>query len=201
MSNTQANQFNETVATQTVASSCKISKDITEEESTKTHGKTRTDYISDIFSTLPLVEGFPLTSDQLWEYFNKACDNPHINCRKLSSKKDKVADNGPKRISGYNLFTREFTGEVPQGIKRITHTSKVWKSLSKEKQDSFNSRALEVNQTNGIEPKKQVITYEQRINEWEIIWKQWFAEPESSRGPEPIMPKKAVRKRKQEQVV
>ena len=200
MSNTQANHNIETVATQTTLSSCKTSKDVTEQEVTKTHGKTRADYISDIFSTLPLVEGFPLTSEQLWDYFNKACNNPDINCRKLSTKKDKIADNGPKRISGYNLFTKEFTDEVPSGVKRITHTSQVWKALSKEEQDSFNDRALKLNEANGIEAKKQVLTYEQRINEWEIVWKQWFSQPESSRGPEPLMPKKAVRKRKQSQI-
>lgn len=32
-------------------------------------------YISELFNTLPLLEGFPLTTKQLWEYFNTLRNN------------------------------------------------------------------------------------------------------------------------------
>ena len=182
--------------TSTIANNTPV-KTLTVKTTEKTAAKTRGQHIDDLFNALPQVEGFPLTSEQLWDYFNKACKNPDISCRKISTKKDKSADDsGPKRISGYNLFTKEYSGEVPEGTKRITHTSSVWKALTAEERTAFNERATKENEVNGIQAKKPALTYEQRLAEWEPMWKQWHSEPESTRGPEPPMPKKATRKRK-----
>jgi len=171
-----------------------------EKNSKQTPAKNRTSHITEAFEALPLVEGFPLTTEQLWEYFNKACKNKDIKIRKLSVKGEgkKSAEDGPKRISGYNLFTKEFSGEIPEGAVAMTHKAASWQALSNEKKKEFNDRATAENLANGIEPKAKKVTYEQLTeNYWDELEK-WASEDPSTRGPKPERPEKKTRKKKKD---
>ena len=158
--------------------------------------KNRTAQITELFDALPSVEGFPLTTEQLWEYFNKACSNKDIKLRKLTVKKDDKppTDKGPKRLTGYNIFTRDFKDTIPDGVKIMTHKAQLWKNLSKEEQAPYNLKALKENEANGITPKIKTPTFEERCAIWETNWKQWFSSDPATRGPEPEMPKKISKK-------
>ena len=153
--------------------------------------KNRTSYLTEAFEALPMVEGFPLTTAQLWEYFNKACKSKDIKIRKLSEKREqKLAEEGPKRLSGYNIFTREFTGEVPEGTGMMTHKAAVWKALSKEEKAKFNERATQENKSNGIEPKAKKLTHNQLCEQWYAKMEIWVQEDPDTRGPKPERPEK-----------
>jgi len=166
-------------------------------EVTKTStAKNRTAQITELFNALPLVEGFPLSTEQMWVYFNKACQNKDIKLRKLTTKSvAKSAEEGPKRLSGYNIFTRDFKGEIPEGVKMMTHKAAQWKALTEEEQKTFNDKARTENEANGLQAKSKKPTLEERQAEWEIQWKQWMNQDEATRGPEPERPKKATRKK------
>ena len=49
-----------------------------EKNSKQAPAKNRTSHITEAFEALPQVEGFPLTTEQLWEYFNKAAKDKDI---------------------------------------------------------------------------------------------------------------------------
>jgi hypothetical protein len=162
--------------------------------------KNRTSHITEAFEALPLVEGFPLTTEQLWEYFNKAAKSKDIKIRKLSVKGEgkKSAENGPKRLTGYNLFTKEFSCEIPDGIGVMTHKASIWKVLSDEKKKEFNERATAENLANGIEPTVKKITYEQLQETYWDELEKWASEDSSTRGPKPERPEKKTRKKKKD---
>ena len=60
-----------------------------EKNSKQAPAKNRTSHITEAFEALPQVEGFPLTTEQLWEYFNKAAKDKDIKIRKLTVKGEK----------------------------------------------------------------------------------------------------------------
>ena len=170
-----------------------------EKNSKQAPAKNRTSHITEAFEALPLVEGFPLTTEQLWEYFNKACKDKDIKIRKLSVKGEKKsAEEGPKRITGYNLFTKEFSGEIPDGTVAMTHKAAAWKALSDEKKKEFNERATAENLANGIPPKAKKLTYEQLTESYWDELEKWASEDPNTRGPKPERPEKKTRKKKKE---
>ena len=160
----------------------------------KTSGKTREAYIEELFTALPLVEGFPLTNTELWSFFEKAVKDPKIPCRKFSVKKDQKEKTEPKRISGYNLFIKEWSGEVPKDVKKITHTSGLWKKLSKEEQTAFNDRASKENEANGIMKKEKKMTkdeqYQSEIDDYCLLLQDWTAK--GRKEPMPVHPRSKV---------
>ena len=161
---------------------------------TSAPAKNRASYIKEAFEALPLVEGFPLTTEQLWEYFNKAAKSKDIKIRKLSEKNsEKTAEKGPKRISGYNIFTKEFTGDIPEGVQGMTHKAAVWKALSEEEKAKFNERATETNKSNGYEPKAKKLTYDQLIEAYWDKLEKWAQEDPETRGEKPERPEKKKR--------
>ena len=156
--------------------------------------KNRTSYLTEAFEALPMVEGFPLTTDQLWEYFNKACKSKDIKIRKLSEKKEKKsAEEGPKRLSGYNLYTKEFKGDIPDGINVMTHKAATWKALSEEDKAKYNERATQENKSNGYEPKAKRLTHEQLLETYWGKLEKWVTEDPGTRGPKPERPEKKKR--------
>ena len=168
-----------------------------EKNSKQAPAKNRTSHITEAFEALPQVEGFPLTTEQLWEYFNKAAKDKDIKIRKLTVKGEKKsAEDGPKRLSGYNLFTKEYSGEIPEGVGVMTHKAAAWKALPKEEQAKFAERANEENKANGIEPKAKKISHEKLL---ELYWdelEKWASEDPDTRGPKPERPEKKTRKKK-----
>ena len=163
---------------------------------TSAPAKNRASYIKDAFEALPLVEGFPLTTDQLWEYFDKAVKSKDIKIRKLSKKNsEKTAESGPKRLSGYNIFTKEFTGETPEGVGVMTHKAAAWKALPQEEKDKFNERATEQNKSNGYEPKAKKLTHEQLLEAYWDKLEKWVTEDPETRGEKPERPEKKKRGR------
>lgn len=158
--------------------------------------KNRASYIKEAFEALPLVEGFPLTTDQLWEYFEKAVKSKDIKIRKLNEKNsEKTAEKGPKRLSGYNIFTKEFTGDIPEGIGVMTHKAAVWKALSEEEKAKFNERATEQNKSNGYEPKAKKLTHDQLLEAYWDKLEKWVTEDPETRGEKPERPEKKKRGR------
>ena len=156
--------------------------------------KNRASYIKEAFEALPLVEGFPLTTEQLWEYFDKAAKSKDIKIRKLSEKKEeKTAESGPKRLSGYNIFTKEFTGETPEGVGVMTHKAAAWKALPQEEKDKFNQRATETNKSNGYEPKAKKFTHDQLLEAYWDKLEKWVTEDPETRGDKPERPEKKKR--------
>ena len=163
---------------------------------TSAPAKNRASYIKEAFEALPLVEGFPLTTEQLWEYFNKAAKSKDIKIRKLSEKhSEKTAESGPKRLSGYNIFTKEFTGETPEGVGVMTHKAAAWKALPQEEKDKFNKRATETNKSNGYEPKAKKLTHEQLLEAYWDKLEKWVTEDPETRGEKPERPEKKKRAR------
>lgn len=164
---------------------------------TSAPAKNRASYIKEAFEALPLVEGFPLTTEQLWEFFNKAAKSKDIKIRKLTEKNsEKTAESGPKRLSGYNIFTKEFTGDIPEGVQGMTHKAAVWKALSKEEKDKFNQRATETNKSNGYEPKAKKLTHEQLLDAYWDKLEKWVTEDPETRGEKPERPEKKKRAKK-----
>tara|TARA_Y100000766_G_scaffold260689_1_gene250648 strand:+ start:1304 stop:1903 length:600 start_codon:yes stop_codon:yes gene_type:complete len=162
---------------------------------TSAPAKNRASYIKEAFEALPLVDGFPLTTEELWEYFNKAAKSKDIKIRKLSEKNSekKTAESGPKRLSGYNIFTKEFTGEIPEGVGVMKHKGTAWKALSGEEQAKYNERASQENKSNGYEPKAKTITHERLLETyWDTLEKWVVADPET-RGSKPERPEKKKR--------
>tara|TARA_B100000927_G_scaffold238274_1_gene199187 strand:- start:1713 stop:2315 length:603 start_codon:yes stop_codon:yes gene_type:complete len=157
--------------------------------------KNRASYIKEAFEALPLVEGFPLTTEQLWEYFDKAAKSKDIKIRKLSEKNSekKTAESGPKRLSGYNIFTKEFTGEIPEGVGVMTHKAAAWKALPQEEKDKFNQRATETNKSNGYEPKAKKFTHDQLLEAYWDKLEKWVTEDPETRGDKPERPEKKKR--------
>ena len=159
--------------------------------------KNRASYLTEAFEALPLVEGFPLTTEQLWEYFNKACKSKDIKIRKLTEKKEKKsAEEGPKRLSGYNIFTKEFKGDIPEGVGAMTHKAASWKVLSQEEKDKFNERATETNKSNGYEPKAKKVTHDQLMEAYWTKFEEWVQSPAETRGSKPERPEKKKRSKK-----
>jgi hypothetical protein len=164
---------------------------------TSAPAKNRASYIKEAFEAIALVEGFPLTTDELWEYFNKATKSKDITLRKLSEpKKKKTAESGPKRLSGYNIFTSKFTGDIPEGVGVMTHKAAAWKALSKEEQAVWNEQATETNKSNGYEPKAKKITHAQLVTAWQCSLEEWVQEPPETRGEKPEYPEMKKRAKK-----
>ena len=158
--------------------------------------KNRTDIIKEVFEAIPQIEGFPLTTEQLWEYFEKASKKKDIKLRKLSTKKEDKSSEGPKRLTGYNVFTRDFKCDIPDGIKVMTHKSQLWKKLTSDEQAPYIQKAQLENDANGLETKPKKLTFEERCANWETEFKIWALADPTTRGPEPIMPKPNTRKKK-----
>ena len=166
----------------------------------KQPAKNRTAQITEVFEALPLVEGFPLTTDELWDYFKLATKDKNINLRKLSEKKENKADNSTvKRKSGYNLYMSSFKEDIPQGVGRMTHIGAEWKKLSDEERKAYDKTANDINASNGIQPKAKKITYQERCAIWENEFKKWALADPDTRGPEPIMPLPVTRKKPQQE--
>ena len=162
------------------------------EKKTSAPAKNRASYIKESFEAIALVEGFPLTTDQLWEYFNKAIKSKNIKIRKLSEKPE-----GPKRINGFNLFTKVFTEKGPEGVGVMTHRASAWRALSKEEQAKYNERADETNKSNGFEPTKpKKITHNQLMEAYWIKFEKWVTEDPETRGEKPEKPEKKKRAKK-----
>jgi len=169
---------------------------------TSAPAKNRADYITEVFEALHKV-GCPLEPDQLWEYFNKAAEEKHL--RKLSEKKsEKTADEGPKRTNGRLLFIKDFTGDIPEGVKESKHKSDAWKALSSEEKAVYEERARETNKSNGFSRKTEKITYDQRLAEWDVLmgehnllmdaywnkFERWVTEDPETRGEKPERPER-----------
>ncbi len=164
---------------------------------TSAPAKNRASYIKEAFEAIALVEGFPLTTDQLWEYFDKAAKSKDIKIRKLSEKNpEKTAEKGPKRLSGYNLFTKEFKEKGPEGVGVMTHKAATWKTLSQEEKDKFNERATQENKSNGFEPKAKKITHDQLMEAYWPKLEKWVTEDPETRGEKPERPEKKKRAKK-----
>ena len=165
---------------------------------TSAPAKNRAFYIKEAFEAMSLVEGAPCgTLDQLWECFNKAVKSKDIKIRKLSEKNsEKTAESGPKRLSGYNIFTKEFTGETPEGVAVMTHKAAAWKALPQEEKDKFNERATETNKSNGYEPKAKKLTHEQLMEAYWDKFEKWVQEDPDTRGEKPERPEKKKRAKK-----
>ena len=164
----------------------------------KTVSKTREEYIREVFEVLPKVEGFPLSSEELMTYFTRAVTMKDGNGKKLHSirafSSKKIGDDGPKkppRVSGYNIFIREFKDAIPEGVEAMAHKGTVWGTLSDEAKKPYTEKANQENLANGIQPveKKKQPTLEERTLQWEIEWKQWCCADPESRGDEPQRPK------------
>ncbi len=161
---------------------------------TSAPAKNRASYIKEAFEALPLVEGFPLTTDQLWEYFDKAAKSKDIKIRKLSKKNsEKTAESGPKRLTSWSLFTKEFTGDIPEGVQRQTHLGAVWNALLQEEKDKWRERAAELNKSNGYEPKAKKLTHDQLLEAWYEKIEEWAQEDPETRGEKPERPEKKPR--------
>ena len=106
----------------------------------------------------------------MWEYFSKAAKDKDIKIRK-HREGEKSAEDGPKRLSGYNLFTKEYSGEIPEGVGVMTHKAAAWKALPKEEQARFAERANEENKANGIEPKAKKISHKLLELYWDDLEK------------------------------
>ena len=165
---------------------------------TSAPAKNRASYIKEAFEAIALVEGFPLTTDELWEYFNKATKSKDITLRKLSEpKKKKTAESGPKRLSGYNIFTSKFTGDIPEGVGVMTHKAAAWKALSKEEQAVWNEQATETNKSNGYEPKAKKLTrdklreaHDQLMEAYWTKFEKWAQDDPETRGEKPERPER-----------
>jgi hypothetical protein len=166
----------------------------------KQPAKNRTAQITEVFEALPQIEGFPLTTEQLWSYFKLATKDKNIGLRKLSEKKELKADNSTtvKRRSGYNLYLSSFKKEIPEGIDRMTHIGAEWQKLSPEEKEPYEKEATDMNASNGIHKKPKKLTYQERCAIWEREWKEWVHADHDTRGPEPIMPLPPTRKKKTE---
>ena len=141
--------------------------------------KNRASYIKEAFEAIAKVEGFPLTTEQLWEYFDKAAKNKEIKLRKLTTAPEKMetAEKGPKRINGYNLFIKLFKEKGPEGVKPWSHKVAVWNALSKEEQAVWDERAIETNKSNGYEPKaKKKLTHPQLLEAYWDKLEKWATE-------------------------
>ena len=161
---------------------------------TSAPAKNRASYIKEAFEAIALVEGFPLELHQLWEYFEKATKSKDIKIRKLS---EKTAEKGPKKINGYNLFTKVFTEKGPEGVGVMTHKAAAWRALSKEEQAKYNERADETNKSNGFEPTKpKKITHEQLMEAYWTKFEKWVTEDPETRGEKPERPEKKKRAKK-----
>ena len=164
---------------------------------TSAPAKNRASYIKEAFEALPQVEGFPLTTEQLWEYFNKATKSKDIKIRKLCEKNsEKTAEKGPKRLSGYNIFQKEFTGDTPEGVGVMTHKAAAWKALPQEEKDKFNERATQENKSNGFEPKAKKLTHDQLMDAYWDKLEKWVKENPETRGEQPERPEKKKRAKK-----
>ena len=157
--------------------------------------KNRTNHITELFEALPKVEGFNYSTEELWEFFNKACKDKNINIRKLSEKKGnkKDADKPPKKLTGYNMFTS-------QKGKTMEEKSAGWNALSEAEKKEWKDRADEKNKENGFEPKQKPLTYKeqqeqwtQRHEQWVQRFKKWAVEDPNTRGEEPEEPTKPVK--------
>ena len=158
---------------------------------TSAPAKNRASYITEAFEAIVKVEGFPLTTEQLWDYFEKAAMNKDIKLRKLSEKNSKkTAEKEPKRLSGHNLFIKEFKGDIPKGASHMTEKNVIWKALSDEDKTKFRERANEINKSNGYEPKATKIKSPSLKNYINILERWYEANPET-RGEKPERPKKA----------
>ena len=165
----------------------------------KQPAKNRTAQITEVFEALPQLEGFPLTTEQLWDFFKLATKDKNINLRKLSEKKDHTADNSTtvKRKTGYNLYLASFK-DLPEGLdknQRMAHIGAEWKKLSSEEKEAYNKTATDMNASNGIQPKSKKLTYQERCAIWETEFKEWALSDPNTRGPEPTMPLPATRKK------
>ena len=137
------------------------------------------------------------TTDQLWEYFDKAAKSKDIKIRKLSEKNpEKTAEKGPKRLSGYNLFTKEFKEKGPEGVGVMTHKAAVWQTLSQEEKDKFNERATQENKSNGFESKAKKITHDQLMEAYWTKFEKWAQDDPETRGEKPERPEKKKRAKK-----
>jgi hypothetical protein len=178
-----------------------------ENNSKSKQAKNRTTQITEVFDALPQLEGFPLTTEQLWEYFNKATKDKNISLRKLSEKKeDKLehsADKGPKRKNGYNLYVAEFAGILPEGISkkdRLKHIGAEWKKLSPEEQAPWQHKAQLENDSNGLQQKPKKLTYNEKLELWEEDFKEWANADPETRGPKPTRPILSTRKKKTQDI-
>ena len=150
--------------------------------------KNRTNHITELFEALPKVEGFNYSTEELWEFFNKACKDKNINIRKLSEKKGnkKDADKPPKKLTGYNMFTS-------QKGKTMEEKSAGWNALSEAEKKEWKDRADEKNKENGFEPKQKPLTYKEQHEQWSERLTKWAFEDPNTRGPAPVEPTKPVK--------
>lgn len=163
---------------------------------TSAPAKNRASYITEAFDAIALVEGFPLTTDELWEYFDKATKSKVIKIRKLSEKNpEKTAENGPKKISGHNLFIKEFKEKGPKGVTVMAHRNSIWNTLSEEEHDEWSERANERNKSNGYEPTVKKVTHEQLIGAYFDTFEKWVTEDPETRGSKPERPEKKKKKK------
>jgi hypothetical protein len=171
---------------------------------TSAPAKNRASYITEAFEAIAKVEDFPLTIDELWEYFEKATKHKNIKIRKLSEKKpEKTAEKGPKRLSGYNLFTKEFKEKGPEGVGVMTHKAAAWKALSKEEQAVWNEQATETNKSNGYEPKAKKLAHNQLMEAHNQLmeayypkFEKWAQDDPKTRGEKPERPERPQKKKR-----
>ena len=149
--------------------------------------KNRTDHITELIKALPLVKGFPFSEDEMWVYFNLAVKDKDISIRKLSAKKEK-SDN-PKRITGYNLFTKTYNSDAPDGSKTtMSQKAAIWKELSEEEKNKFNTDATKENTSNGIQSVKKTESLTSRQEKWAIAMKEWYEQKEQGLAVSPLPP-------------
>jgi len=161
---------------------------------TSAPAKNRASYITEAFEAIVMVEGFPLTTEDLWDYFEKAAKNKDIKLRKLSEKNSKkTAEKEPKRLSGHNLFIKEFKGDIPKGVSHMTEKNVIWKALSDEDKTKFRERANEINKSNGYEPKATKIKSpsSDELESYMDAIDIWYEASPETRGEKPERPKKA----------
>lgn len=147
----------------------------------------RTGHINELIKALPMVEGFPLTEKELWDFFKLAVKNKDIPIRNISTKKEQ--SDTPKRISGYNLFTKTYNSGDSDGQKAtMKEKGAVWKELTDDEKNKFRMEACEVNKFNGIEVISKTTSLKQQTSEWVDEFKVWCETDKNIRGPEPLMP-------------
>ena len=129
---------------------------------TSTKTKNREDHITDLFKALPEVEGFEYTTEELFKFFDRAVRDKKITLRAFSkSKKNKDDDDAvekqPTRLSGYNLFTKEFKHNQDIDVTPMVQWTEAWK-IEKNipgKKEEWDKKAEALNTANGIQKKSK----------------------------------------------
>ena len=121
---------------------------------TNNMAKNRRTIITEVFEAFAKNDDFEYDVDQLWELFNSCVDKKFI--KKLSKERE-----GGKQVgthsgtksrgkSGWQQFQSEFSGEIPEGMKKREAQKAAYNKLTEEEKEEWKQKAAEVNKAAGI---------------------------------------------------